>query len=566
MPLLRLAGLVTWFALASAAAAQSTGSCESGSAHAVLEAADVRATLYTTGALFYGSVTGNGDGYVVPADSGRSPLYAAALWLGGQVGGEIRTAGGVYSNFDFWPGPLDPATGLPPDPSDCAPYDRIWVVSRADVAAYYQTGVATADLAEWPVHLGAPVIDGDGVAGNYSLAGGDQPAIAGDQTAWWVMNDAGNEHRTGGGALEGLPLGVEVRAEAFAASHPSLRHATLYRFAVTNRSQVEIDSLYVGVWSDFDLGNAADDYVGTDTTSHTAFAYNADNEDEGAAGYGVAPPASGVTVLAGGVGLPNGRDDDGDGTADEPGERLGLTAAPWISKAGQVGLPFAEPLVARDYYRRLQGRFGDGQLMREFGDGYQEAPAERPAPFYHAGDPVTGAFWSDRNTNRTGQQNAASDRRALAATGPFRLAPGATDTVAYAVVTSFGADHLDSVARLRADAETVRQVYALGGFRPTIVTGQPVPPTPAAGVVRLGRPSPNPVSGTSTVRYEVPTGTPLRAALVDVLGRTVAVLHDGPARGDGALTIRADDLAPGVYVLHVTVPAGEAIRRVVVAR
>ena len=560
MPYVRLLALAL-VVLAPAVAAQPTGTCEPGSAHAEVDAGDVRATLYNTGALFYGPVSGNGEGYVVPKDSGRSPLYAAALWLGGQVSGQIRAAGGLYSTYDFWPGPLDPATGLPPDPSDCAPYDRIWIVSRDDVAAYYQTGVATADLAEWPAHLGAPVLDGDGVAGNYDLAAGDQPAITGGQTAWWLMNDAGNEHTPGGGP----PLGVEVRAEAIALTHPRLQRTTLYRFAITNRSAHAIDSLYAGVFADFDLGNAADDYVGTDTTTGTAYAYNADDDDEGAAGYGVAPPASGVVVLPGAVGLPNGRDDDGDGTVDEPGERLGLTAAPVIFKSS-IDPDAGEPTTALRYYRRLQGRFGGGQLMREFGDGWMESPAERPTPFYHAGDPVTDSFWSDRNTNRTGQFNSPSDRRALAATGPFRLAPGATDTVTFAVVTSFGTDHLGSVDRLRADADMVRRVHALGGFRPTLVTSQPVPPAPTPGVVRLGMPSPNPAAGTSVVRYELPAETPLRAALVDVLGRTVAVLHDGPASGAGALTIRAADLAPGVYVLHVTVPAGEAVRRVVVAR
>jgi len=552
------------FTLAPAAEAQTTGSCATGTAEAWLDANDVRAALFTTGALFYGNTTTNGNGYFVPADGTRSPIFSSALWLGGQVGGEIRTASGRYADFDFWPGPLDPATGLPPDPADCSAHDRIWTVSRADVATYYRTGIATADLAEWPAHLGAPVLDGDGIAGNYDLAAGDQPAIAGDQTAWWVMNDAGNAHRTFAGDIESHPLGVEVRAEAFASDHPRLRHVTLYRFAITNRSAHAIDSLYVGVWADFDLGNALDDFVGTDTTSHTAYAYNADNEDEGATGYGVAPPALGVTVLAGGVGLPNGRDDDGDGTVDEPGERLGLTAAPLIFKNGPPD--YSEPITALHYYRRLQGRFGGGQVMREFGWGSKGSPAERPTTFLHAGDPVTGAFWSERNTNRAGNINPPGDRRALAASGPFRLSPGATDTVAVAVVTSFGADHLDSVVRLRVDADMVRRVYALGGFRPAAVAGRPVPPAPAPGVVRLGMPSPNPVAGTSTVRYEVPPGTPLRAALVDVLGRTAAVLHDGPSSGAGVLTIRADDLAPGVYVLHVTVPAGEAVRRVVVAR
>ncbi len=65
----------------------------------------------------------------------------------------------------------------PVDPADCSPFDRIYTVSRDDVAAYYRTGVATDDLRDWPAALGAPVLDGDGDPANYDLAAGDQPAI-----------------------------------------------------------------------------------------------------------------------------------------------------------------------------------------------------------------------------------------------------------------------------------------------------------------------------------------------------------------------------------------------------
>ena len=53
--------------------------------------------------------------------------------MGGRVDGELRVAGATYSDFEFWPGPLDPATGRPVNPADCSAYDRIWKVSRGDV-------------------------------------------------------------------------------------------------------------------------------------------------------------------------------------------------------------------------------------------------------------------------------------------------------------------------------------------------------------------------------------------------------------------------------------------------
>ena len=552
---MRLATLVAVLLLAGPARAQTAGTCATGEAQASLDINRVRAALFNTGSLFFGGTTTNGDGYVVPKESGKSPIYAANLWVGGQVNGEVRVAAALYTNFNFWPGPLEPGTGLPPTPADCSPYDRVYVVSTGDVSEYYRTGVATADLRDWPAHLGAPVLDGDGDPTNYNLRGGDQPAISGDGMAWWVMNDAGNVHPANGSA----PLGVEVRGEAFAVRHPVLDQTTMYRFTVVNGGPTPIDSLYVGMYVDADLGNASDDYAGTDTTYGMGYTYNADEDDEGQTGYGV-PPAVGVQVLDGPIGLPNGLDDDRDGAVDEPGERLGLTGAPYIAKSGPF--PIGEPyLEASHYYRRLQGLYSDGSMMQEGSYGYPSPGAGPPTRFFLAGDPLTGSFWSAENTDRQGQREAPGDKRFFITTGPFRLAPGEADTVAFAIPFAQGADRLDSVARLRALASVIGPAYRNGGFAPARVEGGPG--SGGAGPVlpiRLGQPSPNPFTGTSVVRIDGPADLPFEAILTDVLGRRLAVLHDGPPPPDGQLRIDGAALAPGVYRLVVRVPAGEAVR------
>ena len=58
------------------------------------------------------------------------------------------------------------------------------------------------------------MIDGDGDPGNYDLAAGDRPAIYGHQTAFWVMNDVGNDHQS----TLTEPIGLEVRVTAFPSS------------------------------------------------------------------------------------------------------------------------------------------------------------------------------------------------------------------------------------------------------------------------------------------------------------------------------------------------------------
>ena len=303
--------------LCAAAFAQTPGTCELGTAEGDLDVdgSEVFARVFNTGALFFGNETTAGNGYLVPRSpipsdrfgfGAPSPLFATSLWLGGKVNGQIRVAGARYTRYEMWPGPLHTGAALP-NSTDCSAYDRIFVVSREDVARYLRTGEVTDDLRDWPVAWGAPVLDGDGIEDNYNLEGGDQPAIYGDQTAWWVMNDVGNIHEETGSN----PLGIEVQASAFAIGTGilALRQATYYRYVIVNRNSLAIDSAYVSLFMDPDLGDAVDDWPGSDTTFSMVYVYNGDSDDHI---YGI-PPAQGYQLVQGPVGLPNGRDDDGDG-------------------------------------------------------------------------------------------------------------------------------------------------------------------------------------------------------------------------------------------------------------
>ena len=99
--------------LASGARAQTPGSCALGTAQGDLDVSNVFARVFNTGSLFFGNTTTNGDGYIVPRFSGHSPIFAAGLWVGGTVNGEVRVAGSRYTNFTFWPGPLNDDGTLP---------------------------------------------------------------------------------------------------------------------------------------------------------------------------------------------------------------------------------------------------------------------------------------------------------------------------------------------------------------------------------------------------------------------------------------------------------------------
>jgi hypothetical protein len=532
-----LATILLLTLVAAPVEAQVVGDCEPGTAERDLDVNDVLARVFNGGNLFFGNTTVAGDGYLVPKSTGHSPIFAGDLWVGGLVDGEIRAAGSTYSNFPFAPGPLD-ADGNPP--KDCSQYDRIYRVSRGDVARYHETGEATDDLRDWPADLGAPVLDGDGVAGNYNLAGGDEPAISGEQMLWWVMNDVGTVD-----LLDRTPLSIEVQASAFAvpSTVPALNQATLYRFEIIYRGEQPLDSTYIAFWKDIDLGDAADDFIGTDTTLDMSFAYNGDEVD---ATYGV-PPAVGTKLLRGPIGLPNGRDDDEDGTVDEADERLGVTASSCYFDA-----PVFTPPAER-YYNCLQGRWFSGEPMIEFEFGFPfgDDVEGDTTTIAFPGDPVTGQFWSEENADGEGNPNFPADRWYSLSSGPFRLEPGDTEEVVFAIPFAQGADRLDSVVKLREAARYLQRAYDLGLFEPERVRPAPTEPPPPQDFAL--RAFPNPFGSSASVELTVADGAgPLRLAVYDVLGREVAVLADGVlAPGTYPFTLDGAGLPAGVYFVRL---------------
>ncbi len=429
-----------------------TSSCEPGEAEALLDANNVKARILNTGGLFW---RGTPSVYRVPKFGTSNAIFVADIWVAGQVDGEIRTAASRYGPWEFWPGPLD-EQGNPP--ADCKPYDKIYNIYLADIQEYEASGIASEDLQNWPWELGAPVIDGDGIPDNYNLAGGDRPEVRGHQTLWWVMNDRGNSHD----ATNATPLGLEVQVTVFAArsDEQAIDNATLYKYKIINKNDNAIEEAYVGFFKDVDLGNFSDDYVGSDSTLGLGYVYNADNNDEGGEGYGVAPPAIGLDILQGPLASKDGIDNDKDGSIDEDGERLSMTSLMYFTGGGVVT---GDPVTKEDYYGYLRGIWKDGQTLTLGGNGRDFSNI--PAHFAFPGDPATGEGWSMVNPdpeNGTLDPIDASDMRFIHSSGPFTMMPGEAQEIVYAVIWARGADNLDAVTELKAAAASVQEAFEAG--------------------------------------------------------------------------------------------------------
>ena len=537
----------------AAVQAQTTGNCEPGEASTDLDVNNVRARLFNAGNLFW---RGAGNVYNVPKSPEDEPIrpnaiFVTTLWMGGMVDEELRMAAASYGGWEFWPGPLTESGELP-NPNDCSSYDRIYSVYRDDIEHYNQTGEAATDLLEWPWHLGAPVLDGDGNPDNYDLEAGDRPALIGDQMAWWVMNDVGNVHET----TDTSPMQMEAQVSAFSFNLAgALGNTTFYRYKLHYKGEEPLEDAWFGFWIDVDLGYYLDNLAGTDTTLRMVYVYNVDDFDEGEDGYGAAPPALGYSFVQGPLALPDGRDNDRDGEVDEPGERLRMTRS---QQNGHDASIIGHPHTARDYYNQLRGHWNDGTQMCFGGNGHRSwAPCTGTAHFMYPGDPITGEYWSMVNMDGNGNQGGSGALGYfLFSTGPFHMEPGEKEEIVLAIVWSRGDDHLDSIRQLRTDMKVVQKAYPSISIPDSTLTEREPPDLPES--LAYAENYPNPFTTTTTLHYELPRAEQVTLRVYDVLGREVAMLVDREQEA-GFYNVEFDGsaLSPGVYLYRLQVGVAE---------
>ena len=403
---------------------------------AQIDVNQIRAWLTNSGSFFRNPFTGN-SGLEFPIESNVYAIYASGLWLGGLVtdnqgNTEPRVAIAEYS-YEYNPGTMNIADGSWNDPSDAR--FRMYKITKDDYLAYTDGDDATVpgdDWMDWPVDDGAPTQDWNGEK---------IPLLLGDQTLWTVYNDADpNIHVNMGSA----PLGLEVSQLTWGYNKPGALGNTIFtKFTVINKSTHPIDSCYISVWSDPDLGDSGDDFVGCDTLQNMGFVYNSSNVD---GEYGSAPPAAGYVYFQGPI-VPS----VGDSAIFNFGKKadyknLGMSSFIYYNNAhtnnGNVYFP-------KDVYNYQKALWIDGTPITFGGDG--TGGTER-AYFMFPSDPEnpTGDVWLDV---------APGDRRFLQNAGPVTMAVGDTQEVVIGIVAARGGSNLGSVTKLKNYAQFAQKAF-----------------------------------------------------------------------------------------------------------
>jgi hypothetical protein len=376
-----------------------------------LDINNVQASVWNNGSMFW-DLQNTGQ-YEVPKGSGKNTMFADGFWIGGKdPSGNLHIAAQTYrqSGNDFWPGPVDTITPTI-DPVTYQQYDNIWKIDRLTVDAFitqFGWGNVTNGsypvpdvILQWPAQGSgnysrnlAPFVDynNDGLYNPYD---GDYPDIKGDQMLWCVFNDVHNVHTE----TNGSKLGIEVQCSAYAYNCPLvndsesvINNTTFYHYKIFNRSANSYDSVYVGKFTNINLGNSLDDYIGCDSALNIAYTYNGDNIDDGSTGYGFNPPIQNIVYLSDTM----------------------KHAVFYDNNFSIMG----HPTSASHYYSYMKSFWKDGTRITYGGNGNGSGTGatNTPTNFMYPGNPYDPApsTWNETNAG-----NTPGDRRMMTSAGPF---------------------------------------------------------------------------------------------------------------------------------------------------
>lgn len=423
-------------------------------------------------------------GFEVPKGSSSHSIFAANLWMAGVNQNDVymnaETFGVPWYNvnklteFKSPSGPIMDSIYYDTTSYDFK-WDRLWKVNQSDILSHQSNWNAGGYqpievIANWPAHGDttkgqayylAPFIDNNN-DGDYNPLDGDYPKIKGQQAVYYIYNDIRWQANTS------EPMQSEVHYMAYTyncTSDSALAHTVFVDYTIYNRSKLTYDSTYVGMWTDLDIGNSSDDFIGCDVARSTYYGYNGDDNDDN--DYGVHPAAQGVTFLKGAQQDNDGIDNPftqnmqdvidsngtpyadlgtgfGDGILDN--EHWGMEHFMYYNKGLGAFLGDGDPMVNTNYYNYLKSFWRDNTHLVWGGNGNSASTGGTiPAKYMFPGDSdplwygTNGVNTTPSDWNETNAGNAPGDRRGVGSTGPFTFEPDSSVEITMAFV--FGRDY-----------------------------------------------------------------------------------------------------------------------------
>jgi hypothetical protein len=493
-------------------------------------------------------------------DPKYTTIFAANLWVAGKNQGSVyldaETFGSnmisnSFTEFVSRSGPI--MDSIYYQEYDYK-WDRLWKLSNLAII-YHQNNWSNAGyqpievIKSWPAHGDtskgqafylAPFIDNNS-DGLYNPYDGDYPKIKGQQAIYFIYNDFLSPIAT-----EEPALNSKTHYMAYAYNCPSdsaINNTLFLDYTIYNRSNLTYDSTYIGAWADLDIGGYDDDFIGCDVARSSFYGYNGDDDDEnnaGQTGYGVHPPAQGVTFLQGAK-----QDDDGIDNPYTPiiQNVLDSNGTPYAG----LGIGFGDttidnehwgmehfvyynnsvggqgaPQIGNEYYNYLSGKWRDGTNMVWGGTGHISSGGTIPTKHMIPG--ITDPLWYGTGgvvgvpANWSG--GFGGDVIGLGSTGPFTFEPDSSITITLAYV--FGRDYQTTGAQagvvvMQERIDSIRSYY-LTDF--TSVCGGALTINEKEEKESALLVYPNPFNNELTVNFEL-TNSSAKLAIYNLVGAKV---------------------------------------------
>ncbi|MDX5321316.1 MAG: T9SS type A sorting domain-containing protein [Bacteroidota bacterium] len=417
-----------------------------------LEKGNVRYHVSNTGVLFQNQ---GAPSFEIPKGSGAHTILSSGLWIGAKdSSGGIRVSIATYdsSGKDFQPGPLDLGNAVPDDPSF---WNYTWHVDSGEVAthmsAYNNNGYSAPwSIANWPGsnkrpgnynQVLAPFIDLDNDF-IYEPELGEVPFFKGTEAAYVLFNDKPAFRSNSGSEA----LGIEVYCLVY--TDANLPNVVFVKYRLVNRSFRQYDSLFMGIFTDFMLGNPEDNFTSTDSLRNTYFCYNGLPYDTGF--YKDQPPVMGVKFL---------------------NTKLSKT----IGFNYDENSPQGWPQFPEHYFSYLSGRWKDDTELMD--------PTSSQTSYLYQGDPCNGSGWTEYGSSGV----VAGRRNMLGSTGPYTLKHGESIKLEIAYIfTQSQSDIFANICDFYGQADAV-QNYWQGNLSGIIAPEKPLPirayPNPSSGIL-----------------------------------------------------------------------------------
>ncbi len=470
-----------------------------------------------------------------PINTNMHTIDVSALWIGGYEKGKLKVAAMTYrqAGIDFFPGPLDTLTDSVFSNQEMTSWDQVWKVKRSEINDFLKNGTIYNSIENWPGNgnasadeamIMAPFVD---VVGDrkYNPLKGDYPDMKGDEMLWWVMNDKGGPH----GESKGNAMGIEVQCEAYAFNMPSntaINNTIFLDYKIINRSSTDLDTAFVSLWTDFDIGDPFDDYVGSAPKLSAYFGYNGKPVD---AVYGANPPVESVVFLKDSISRFLYYNNNGDIINGNP------------------GYPIPNP---QDYYNYMKGVWKNGACMK-YGskDGVSGTQC---TDFMFDGAPsdtVTG--WTEHNVG-----NTPGDVRGMGSIGPFTIKAGQTFDMPVAYVFSRQVNG-NTAINYDSSVQYWKQIRAFYNSNFTTAgVGNGIPPSLGMKIY------PDPAS--EKIFIQCPNQSPQKIVIVDMTGRTI---YTGLAvDSNSTQMIDVSYFSSGIYTLMAETKTGIFSQKFLIAR